>query len=157
MGHPKWSDQTTEPKSSTSRKTTPNHSKESGKIAHNDIVAHMAKLGYKQACIPGLFLHTTRPISFTLVVDDFGINYTDKNDIEHLKTCLEEIYTKKIDWEGKRYVGIDLKWDYKKRKVLCSMDGYVEAALKEFEHTIPKQVHNGPSKVERPDYGAKIQ
>ena len=37
------------------------------------------------------------------------------------------------------------------------MDGYVEAALKEFKHTIPKQVHNGPSKVERPDYGAKIQ
>jgi hypothetical protein len=37
------------------------------------------------------------------------------------------------------------------------MDGYVEAALKEFKHTIPKQVHNGPSKVERPDYEAKIQ
>jgi hypothetical protein len=131
--------------------------KESGKIAHDDIVAHMAKHGYKETRTPGLFVHETRPISFTLVVDDFGIKYTNKNDVEHLKTSLEEIYTMKIDWEGKRYVGIDLKWDYEKREVLCSMDGYVEAALKEFKHTIPKQVHNGPSKVERPDYGAKIQ
>jgi hypothetical protein len=108
--------------------------KESGKMAHDDIVAHMAKHGYKEARTPGLFLHTTRPIRFTLVVDDFGIKYTDKNDVEQLKTSLEEIYTMKIDWEGKRYVGIDLKWDYKKRKVLCSMDGYVEAALKEFAY-----------------------
>jgi hypothetical protein len=29
----------------------------------------------------------------TLVVDDFGIKYTDKNNEEHLKTSLEEIYT----------------------------------------------------------------
>jgi hypothetical protein len=68
----------------------------------------MAKHGYKQARTPDIFLHKTRPISFTLVVDDFGIKYTDKNDVEHLKPCLEEIYTMKIDWEGKRYVGIDL-------------------------------------------------
>jgi hypothetical protein len=104
--------------------------KESGKTTNDEIVAHMAKHGYKQARTPVLFLHKTRPIIFTLVVDDFGIKYMDKNDVEHLKTCLEEIYTMKIDWEGKRYVGIDLKWDYKKREVLCSMDGYVEAALK---------------------------
>ena len=131
--------------------------KGSGKIAHDDIVAHMAKHGYKQAQTPGLFLHETRPISFTLIVDDFGIKYTDKKDVVHLKTCLEEIYTMKIDWEGKKYCGIDLKWDYDKREVLLSMDGYVEAALKEFEHMIPKQTHHGPSKVDRPYYGAKVQ
>ena len=65
----------------------------------------MAKHGYKQARTPGLFIHETRPISFTLVVDDFGIKYTDKKDVVHLKTCLEEIYTMKIDWEGKKYCG----------------------------------------------------
>ena len=28
---------------------------------------------------PGLWRHTTRPISFTLVVDDFGVNMSVKN------------------------------------------------------------------------------
>jgi hypothetical protein len=65
----------------------------------------MAKHGYKETRTPGLFLHETRPISFTLVVDDFGIKYTDKNDVQHLKTSLEEIYTMKIDSkrEERRY------------------------------------------------------
>ncbi len=33
---------------------------------------------------PGLWKHTTRPISFTLVVDNFGVKYVDKEHINHL-------------------------------------------------------------------------
>jgi hypothetical protein len=36
------------------------------------------------------------------------------------------------------------------------MDGYVEQALKELHHTVPKQHYKGPSKIERPDYGVKV-
>ena len=50
-----------------------------------------------------------------------------------------------------------LKWDYIEQAVRISMDGYVEQALKEFKHDIPKQKHYGPSKMERPNYGQKIQ
>ena len=39
----------------------------------------------------------------------------------------------------------------------CTMDEYVGAALKEFEHALPKQMLHAPSKVARPDYGAKVQ
>ncbi len=39
-----------------------------------------------------------------------------------------------IDWDGKKYVGIDLKWDYDKRDLYCSMDGYIESALQELQH-----------------------
>ena len=72
--------------------------KESGKIAHDDIVAHLHKYRYmKEKRTEGLFTHQTRDISFTLVVDDFGIKYTNKADVEHLIQSLEEKYTMKTD------------------------------------------------------------
>jgi len=37
------------------------------------------------------------------------------------------------------------------------MDGYVEQALNEFKHTPPKQHFKGPSQVDCPDYGQKVQ
>ena len=132
--------------------------KQSGKIAHDDLVDHLKKYGYVKANrTDGLFHHKERDITFTLVVDDFGIKYTDKADVEHLVTALREKYPLKVDWKAEQYIGIHLKWNYIDREVLCSMDGYVEQALKEFNHIIPKQQHSGPSKIERPDYGAKVQ
>ena len=50
--------------------------KQSGKIAHDDLVQHLAKHGYVQAENTDGFVHGLRDISFTLVVDDFGIMYT---------------------------------------------------------------------------------
>ena len=37
------------------------------------------------------------------------------------------------------------------------MDGYVIEALAELKHLAPKQHYYGPSKMDRQDYGAKIQ
>ena len=48
----------------------------------------------------GLWRHVTRPISFTLVVDDFGIKYTNKEDVDHLIKCLKENYDLTQDWDG---------------------------------------------------------
>ncbi|OEU20461.1 hypothetical protein FRACYDRAFT_181335 [Fragilariopsis cylindrus CCMP1102] len=132
--------------------------KQSGKIAHDDLVQHLEKYGYvKEKRTDGLFSHKERDINFTLVVDDFGIKYTDKADVEHLVTALRDKYPLKVDWKAEQYIGIHLKWNYIDREVICSMDGYVEQALKEFNHIIPKQLHSGPSKIDRPDYGAKVQ
>jgi hypothetical protein len=132
--------------------------KQSGKIAHDDLVQHLAKYGYLKAKrTDGLFLHKTRDLSFTLVVDDFGIKYTNKDDVDHLIAAVRDKYPLKVDWDAKQYVGIHLQWDYARREVICSMDGYVEQALKELQHTVPKQIYKGPSKIERPDYGVKVQ
>jgi hypothetical protein len=132
--------------------------KQSGKIAHDDLVEHLKKHGYVKAKrTDGLFLHKEWDINFTLVVDDFGTKYTDKADVEHLVAALREKYPLKVDWAAEQYIGIHLKWNYIDREVLISMDGYVEQALKEFNHIKPKQQHLGPSKIERPDYGAKVQ
>ena len=50
-----------------------------------------------------------------------------------------------------------LKWDYNNLMLRVRTDGYVEQALKEFEHDIPKQKHYYPSKMDQPNYGQTIQ
>jgi hypothetical protein len=47
---------------------------------------------YKCTHTPGLWRHLTRLISFTLVVDDFGVKYVGKEHVQHLITCLKEKY-----------------------------------------------------------------
>ena len=41
-------------------------------------------------------------------------------------TVLKKHYTVSHYWEGKRYLGIDLDWDYERRKVHISMLLYVK-------------------------------
>ena len=99
--------------------------KQSGKIAHDDLVEHLKKEGYTKTTTEGLFKHCTRDITFTLVVDNFAIKYTNKADAEDLITCIRKKYKKfKVDWEAKQYIGINLKWDHTQRTVKLSMDGY---------------------------------
>jgi hypothetical protein len=132
--------------------------KQSGRIAHDDLVAHLKKFGYVKAKrTEGLFVHKTRNISFTLVVDDFGIKFNKQEDLEHLTAAIREKYPLKVDYDGKQYVGITLDWNYETRELICSMPGYVAQALKEFEHATPTTHYTAPSKIERPDYGVKVQ
>jgi hypothetical protein len=77
--------------------------KQSGKIAHDDLVQHLAKYGYSKAKrTDGLFLHKTRDLSFTLVVDDFGIKYTNKDDVNHLIAAVRDKYPLKVNWDAKQ-------------------------------------------------------
>ena len=45
---------------------------------------------------------------------------------------LSKSYKISSDWQGKRYLGLDLDWDYEKREVHLSMLTYVDDALKRF-------------------------
>ena len=63
----------------------------------------------------------------------------------------------KINWDGSKYIGIELKWDYVKREVTLLMEGYSTRALKKFQHTPPTKHHCGPTKYLPPEYGQKIQ
>jgi Reverse transcriptase (RNA-dependent DNA polymerase) len=61
---------------------------QAGIIANTRLVAHLNAHGYHQAPnTPGLFCHESRPISFCLVVDDFGIQYTGRQHAQHLPTA----------------------------------------------------------------------
>ncbi len=47
--------------------------------------------GYSQSkTVPGLWTHKTRPILFTLVVDDFGVKYIGKEHAMHLISILKQ-------------------------------------------------------------------
>ena len=86
---------------------------QSGRIAYDDLKQNLEPHRYYPSQqTPGLWLHRTRPISFTLVVDDFGVKYINKKDADHLFDAIRAKYPVKIDWTGTKYLGIDLKWHY---------------------------------------------
>ena len=91
------------------------------------------------------------------MVDDFGIKYTNKDNINHLFKAIKDKYPLKIDWDGSKYVGIDLEWNYDKREVTILMKEYVEQTLKQFQHPKLSKHHYGPTKYVPPEYGRKIQ
>ena len=126
------------------------------RIIAQDLLTKRA--GYRQSKImPGYWQHDWQPISFTLVVDDFGVKYINKDDVEHLISSLSQDYTIDTDWEGMRYLGITLNWDYLQCKVHLSMPGYIENALIRFGHKKPDKPQMQPYPHTTPTYGATIQ
>ena len=106
-----------------------------GIIAQKLLEERLAKHGYHQSDkTPGLWTHVWRPISFSIIVDDFGVKYVGKEHADHLIKILEENYVVDKDWEGKKYCGISLDFDYAKRQVHLSMPGYCDEALRRFKH-----------------------
>ena len=131
--------------------------KQAGKIANEDLIKYLKPFGYYSSkWTPGLWFHETRPISFTLVVDNLGVKYTRKEDAEHLFNAIEQKYPIKIDWTGSKYIGIDIDWHYDEKYVTLSMKGYVEKALKEYLWSKRKDT-SGPTKYAAPEYGKKVQ
>ena len=50
--------------------------KQARKIVNDDLTKHLDPYGYRPSKnTPGLWLHDTRKINFTLVVDDLGVKY----------------------------------------------------------------------------------
>ena len=131
---------------------------QSGLLANQLLEKRLNRHGYHQSkYVPGLWKHTTRPIQFTLVVDDFGVKYVGEEHAQHLKSVLEEHYKVTTDWTGTRYIGITLDWDYDKRQVHLSMPGYVQKALKQFQHVWKGKTQDSPFQSEPIRYGAKKQ
>jgi hypothetical protein len=57
---------------------------------------------------PGLWNHTTHPLTFTLVVNNFGVKYKSQEDVDHLIAVIKTKYTLTKDWMGNLYCGIKL-------------------------------------------------
>jgi hypothetical protein len=99
----------------------------------------------------------TRPIQFTLVVDDFGVQYVGAEHAHHIIAALETDYTVSKDWTGGLYCGIALNWDYANKHVDLSMPGYIKDALHKFQHPLPKHPQYAPHNWTVPAYGQRIQ
>ena len=128
-----------------------------GIIAQKLLETRLNEHGYFQSRItPGFWKHNTRPICFSLLVDDFGVKYTGDEHAEHLLAALRENYTVSPDWDGERYAGMTLDWDYARRQVHLSIPQYCKDALLRFGHKVRKLNHQ-PHKHAIPVYGRKIQ
>ena len=58
---------------------------QSGKLANDYLKEKLRPAGYYEVPhTPGLWKHISRPIEFTLVVDDFGVKYVGREHANHL-------------------------------------------------------------------------
>ena len=84
--------------------------KQTDKLANQQLKKVLATRGYfPSKYTPGLYLRKTSPISFTLVVDDFGVKYVNKQDALHLEKLISDNFPMKSDWNSTQYTGINLK------------------------------------------------
>jgi hypothetical protein len=67
--------------------------KQAGPLTSQLLQTWLAPFGYYPARhTPGLWLHKTWPIAFTLVVDNFAVKYAGKQHAEHLRNALFRPY-----------------------------------------------------------------
>ena len=127
---------------------------QSGILSNKLLKERLEKYGYSELPhTPGLFKHETRPVWFTLVVDDFGIKYIGRENAEHLLAALKDFYEVEIDWDGELYCGITLKWNYDGKYVDISMPNYVRKQLLRYRHSAPKRKQNCPFEPNAVHYG----
>ncbi len=78
---------------------------QAGSLGQDQLEKRLNQEGYYQSqTVPGLWKHKTKTIQFVLVVDDFGIKYISKDDLDHLICTLEKYYEVSVDLDGKEFV-----------------------------------------------------
>jgi hypothetical protein len=128
--------------------------KQAGLLANQLLQTRLAPFGnYPARHTPGLWLHKTRPISFTLFVEYCAVKYVGKPHAEHLRNALLRAYELTTDWTATVHSGMTLKWDYKHRTCDISMPGYVSNVSSKFQHYTPKHPQHTPSRFVTPFYG----
>ena len=127
---------------------------QAGILSQQRLIAHLATSGYHQCPrTPCLFRHVDNGITFTLVVDDFGVKYTTEASVHHLLACLESLYDLHIDWTGTKYLGMRFAWSASSVKL--SIPGYIEKALARFG--APAKGAASPAVYLPPQYGKGTQ
>jgi hypothetical protein len=131
---------------------------QAGILANQLLARRLAIHGYHHTKFtPGLWRHATCPIQFTLVVDDFRVQYVGAEHAQHLIAALETDYTVSKDWTGGLYCGITIHWDYANQHMDLSMPGHIKYALYKFQHPLPKLPQYAPHNWTVPAYGQRIQ
>jgi hypothetical protein len=119
--------------------------KQAGKLANDLLTERLAAHGYFQcATTAGLWRHKWRQILFVLIVDDFGIEYANKVDAEHLLAALRSHYHITADWSGTKFSGMDLVWDYTARTCRATMKGYITEVRARYGHPTPTKPMHSP-------------
>jgi hypothetical protein len=87
---------------------------QAGILANKRLRCELAPFGYyKSINTTSLWCHASRMISFTLVVDYFGVKYGSQDDVDHLTSSIKKMYTLTKDWTGNLHCRVTLDWNYK--------------------------------------------
>ena len=90
-------------------------------------------------------------------MDNFFIQHTSDEALDHLISTLQRHYTITIDKTGAKFCGMQLDWNYNEGHVTLSMPGYIEKALNRFTHTMTAKPQHAPHAWTPLDYGSHIQ
>jgi hypothetical protein len=89
-----------------------------GNIAQELLAIRLKEHSYNQSkTMPGLWTHEWRPITFSLVVNNFGVKYIWEEHAQHPIQTVQKYYMCSFKKEGERYCGLTIKWDYAGKKV----------------------------------------
>jgi hypothetical protein len=131
---------------------------QAGILVNKLLRMHLLPQGYLECSnTPGLWKHATCPISFTLVVDNFGVKYVGKEHVDHLIKCIKLKYKLTKDWAGDLYCSIKLNWDYTTCTLDISMPGYITKLLQKYKHCIFSKPQHCPYSPALKQYGKKVQ
>ena len=106
---------------------------------------------------PGLWRHKWRPVLFSPIVDDFGVECVGKHHSDHLINALKENCEVTVNDKGDLYAGINLTWDYVKCTCRLTMENYITNLRGNFDHPNPKKPQHSPHRHTPTIYGAKVQ
>jgi len=82
---------------------------QAGSLANKLLKKRLEPHGYIEVPhTPGLWKHKTRPVQFSLVVDNFSVKYVGRDNAEHLIQSLQQHYKLQVDEKGALYCGIKL-------------------------------------------------
>jgi hypothetical protein len=128
-------------------------------ILTNDLLSkRLAPHEYRQTnTTPGLWSYDTLPVTFSLVVDDFGIKYEGLSNAHHIMNALKKHYTVSKDLTGGLYCGITLHWDYLLKHVDLSMTEYITWMLQKCQHPPAKRPQYSPHIWIEPIYGQHMK
>jgi hypothetical protein len=131
---------------------------QAGILANKRLRSKLAPFGYYESVnTPGLWHHELQPLTFTLVVDDFGVKFVNKEDANHLISSISTTYKLTKDWTGNLCCGIMLKWDYDTCTVNISMPGYIKKKLQEYEHVMGNKRQTCPYSPGPKKFGTEAQ
>ena len=125
---------------------------QAGALSQQRLFDHLEKNGYYQLFhAPSLFRNTDGSLRFALVVDDFAVVWSSKISMQRFLKTLRMLYTVKVDYEGRKYLGMDIHIDRRKRHVTLNMPGYIAKLLRKVRPDGIKGAHT-PSTFIQPNY-----
>jgi len=96
---------------------------------------------------------------FTLIVDDMGIKYANKEDLDYLVSVIEPHWKLKVDPTGSNFIGMHLAWQYDRSvpRVILYNPSMVRDALARFAPNKKICGSSTPSPYTQPVYEKRTQ